>query len=728
MMFFAVAFGLLLHALFWGVGLAVLAMPRPWRRFWPVLALPAGFVLQSLVVWIGAYANLPGTNSYAWGSLAVPALLWTIAGRRRGLRQLVTDLSRFGVLATLVAGGLVLLVLPMAIASRGLTTTSLGSCDAADYAAGARVLMEFAHSDRSGFLGLTEVVRVMSVDNFYDFWLRLNHFTPSALIALNGSVLDCAPFQLTGVLTAVLLMATLSLVFWISRAVLGYTSVVSLAVAGIYGLSPLTWYAVAHVAMGQLLAAQAIALLTWAGIALWRGRLTGKRARQFAPVLALGYALVLGSYNFVLIVGLVPVVAFAGVRVMMEGGWGRFARWLIAMLAPLAIAGAIFFERVAGLVERFTLFQRYDFGWRIPILTPEGWLGLVSGPGLLPWSFLGLRWILAAGVSGMLAWALLRRPRGTPLVASLVLPVLAGYAFLEARGVRLGTNASYDAYKLFAVFFPVLLPAFCWWVTLRRGSNRLGEWAVVYAMLAFVITGNLVADGMFLWRTAQPPLLVSNELKHLQKIEAMPDVASVNLRIPDMWSRLWANAFLLRKPQYFPTHTYEGRLNTPLRGDWDLESGVVAVKPPGDARRQVTAHFALVDTRSPQFFRAVTGAGWHQEEFDPKTGEHWQWTAGDAAIQVENPHPYALTVECALDGRAMAAGQSLTLLGPAGARTGLVPLDRQRARVRLGTLRVPPGDSVLTLHATLPPAAAGADDPRALGICAFGLEFSVQAN
>ena len=47
--------------------------------------------------------------------------------------------------------------------------------------------MEFAKYDREGFLGLTEVVRVASVDNFFDYWLRLNHFTPSALIALNGS-------------------------------------------------------------------------------------------------------------------------------------------------------------------------------------------------------------------------------------------------------------------------------------------------------------------------------------------------------------------------------------------------------------------------------------------------------------------------------------------------------------------------------------------------------------
>jgi hypothetical protein len=117
-------------------------------------------------------------------------------------------------------------------------------------------------------------------------------------------------------------------------------------------------------------------------------------------------------------------------------------------------------------------------------------------------------------------------------------------------------------------------------VTLRRGSRRLAEWVVVAAASAVVLAFNVVAAGMFFLAMARAPLAVGSELKQLRKIEAMPDVASVNLRVPDMWSRLWANHFLLRKPQYFPTDTYEARWHSPLRGEWDLESGVVAVAPP----------------------------------------------------------------------------------------------------------------------------------------------------
>ncbi len=732
MMFFAVAFGVLLHALFWGAGLAVFVMPQAWRRFWPVLALPAGFALQSLVVWLGAYANLPGTNSYAWWSEILPAALLGAAAARRGAKNLWSNLGRFGVLAALVAGCLALIVLPMAIAARGLTTLSLGSCDAADYAAGARVFMEFAHGDRSGFLGLTEVVRTASADNFYDFWLRLNHFTPSALIALNGTIFHCAPHELTGVLTAVLLAASMPGAFWIARAVIGYNSLVSIGIALLYGLSPLGWYAVAHVTMGQWLAAQGIVLLTWAGVALWRTRLTPWRALAFGGVLAIGYALVLGAYNFVLLVGLVPAVAYAGACAVVLGEWRRFAGWLIAMLAPLAVVGAIFFERVAGLIERFRLFRTFDFGWRIPALTPEGWLGMVSGPELQPWRWLGLRWMLAAAVVALLALAFARavrlRRRAVWTAVSISVPVLLGYAFLEGRGRVLGTNASYDAYKLFAVFQPGLLAAACGWVTLRRGRAPLAQWPAVVATAGAVLMFNLVGDGMFFWAMCRAPLAVGGELKQLRKIEAMPDVASVNLRVPDMWSRLWANEFLLRKPQYFSTDTYEGRWHTPPHGDWDLESGIVAVNPGGGARRQLTPHYALVDTRGPTYLRAALGDGWHQDEFDPKTGDHWRWTKGDATVRIENPHATPLVIAVTLDGWSFRGDPAVTLVGADGVATPPVELGTQRVRQRFAPITVPPGNSALTLHlgrrAEPENASAGA---RKLGVCVFGLMLDVRA-
>jgi hypothetical protein len=187
--------------------------------------------------------------------------------------------------------------------------------------------------------------------------------------------------------------------------------------------------------------------------------------------------------------------------------------------------------------------------------------------------------------------------------------------------------------------------------------------------------------------------------------------------VPDMWSRLWANYFLLRKEQYFLTHTYEGRLNTPLRGDWDLLGGLIAVELPDGATRAVTRRFSLVDTRHPAFVRAEFGDGWHPPESDPKTGEHWRWSKGEATIRLHNPQAYPLTIECKLDGWS-ARERRISFVQEAGEPRAVLRLGEQRGTVRLPALGVPPGESTLLLQTNEPPFHAP-EDPRPLGVSVF---------
>jgi len=729
MYFFVIAFGLLLHVLAWGVGLAALIMPRPWRRCWPLLAAPAGIALQSAVVWIGAYANLPGTNSYAWWSEGLPALLLAVALWRRGGRRMAEDLAQFGWIWLAMTACLCVLVLPLVVAAKniGLTTFSLGSCDAADYAAGARVLMEFARPDRSGFLGLTEVVSVMSVDNFFDFWLRLNHFTPSALIALNGSIFRLAPYEITSLMTMVLLVSSLPVVFWMARAVLRYRPVASVWIAAMYGFSPITWYAVYHVAMGQLVAAQAIVLLTWSGVALWRGGLGWRRGLAMAGVLTVGYALVLGGYNFILLVSLVPALAYAGGITLWRGEWSRLGRWLLLMLGPLAAGGVFFEQRVAGLVERFMLFQQYDFGWRIPPLAPAGWLGLVQGPALAPlpdWP----RIVLSLALTGLLLWALLlgakARRIGVFLVLCLTVPVLLGYGYLNLRGVQLGTNASYDAYKLFAVFYPGLLAALCYWMTLASSRDKLARvagWA-----LALVVTGGtLNAAYRFAARMERPPLIVDAELIHLQAIEDLPAVSSLNMLVPDMWSRLWANAFLLRKPQYFLTHTYEGRKNTPLRGEWELNAGLIEIVVPDQRDYNVLSpNYSIVKIGDPYYVHASLADGWYDPERLPhQMATLWHWTKGNATVQFQNPHDRSRRVVCRLIARSLVPRELQVWVR--GKRMRTVKIGTKLSRVRVPEISIPPGESTIELRSNLPPTVAGPKDARLIDFAVYDFEIDV---
>ena len=723
MAFFLVAFGLLLHVLFWGTGLALLATPRRWRSCWPVFCAPAGLALQSATVWAGAYAGLTGTNAYGHASEALPLLLLGLGLWRRG-GGAGRALARFGGLGVVMAATLTLLVFPLSRASRELTTNSLGSCDAADYAAGARVLQEFARGDRTGFLGLTEVVKVASVDNFYDFWLRLNHFTPSALIALNDAVLGLAPYQITGLLTAVLLVLSLPMAFWMARAVLGYRASVSLWIAAIYGLSPLTWYAVAHVAMSQLIAAQAIALVTWAGVALWRARLSWRRGWEMSGILFIAYWLILGSYNFILLVCLVPVLAYAGGNAVLNGTWGRLARWAVMMVAPLLACGVVFLERVLGLAERFTLFRQFDFGWRIPALSPEGWLGGVQGTEFEP---LGLwaRMSLSLALVGLLLVALGRDSRRRGRVAycavSLTLPILVGYAYLEARGALLGTNASYDAYKLFAVFYPGLLAGFCYWTHLLR-SRRIGLRVAAAVFMALVTLANFSSAEGFVTRMKAPPWTVDAKLIDISRIEQMPDVASVNVRIPDMWGRLWANALLLRKPQYFYWHTYEGRRDTFLRGQWDLNGGLIQTSLPGEGTVRINDRLALLNTGNPSFVRPRNGEGWYDLEYEPHTGNRWRWTSASAKIYLEaNSHPLRTTWRLR---RVHSLAQRDLQVWIAGKLVSTQPVGTGFTDLIVPDVMVPAGGAVLELR-TDAPLVVPPGDSRGLGVQIFGIEIAV---
>ena len=86
---------------------------------------------------------------------------------------------------------------------------------------------------------------------------------------------------------------------------------------------------------------------------------------------------------------------------------------------------------------------------------------------------------------------------------------------------------------------------------------RIG-WAA--NVLIVVVSGLIVNAAHSFWtRLHNPPLMVTTALAQLGAYEALAEVTSINMRLPDMWSRLWANAFLLRKAQYFSSETYEGR-------------------------------------------------------------------------------------------------------------------------------------------------------------------------
>jgi hypothetical protein len=392
------------------------------------------------------------------------------------------------------------------------------------------------------------------------------------------------------------------------------------------------------------------------------------------------------------------------------------------LLVMMALCAGLFWGRFDGLFERFRLLEQYDFGWPVPLLSPEGWLGLVRNTALQAWPWpvrLGLSTLVTvcwlAGV--LLLWP---RRRAYALAAlALTLPVLGGWSLL-AWEAQSRANASYDAYKLLGVFYPgLLLGLTCGLAApVRPALRRL---ALGLALLA--LAANVHVAWQFARQMAEPPLRVDRSLLELRRLERMPRVTSLNLRIEDFWSRLWANALLLRKPQYFSVHTYEGRLNSPLRGAWDLSDSLLRSWPMGeDDRVEINAQFHAVRARAPGQVVLAFGRGWHPLE---GTGPNrWRWSEGPAVITIVNPASESVKVSLTLRVRPLQKGRLQLELGDA--RLGASrALNGTIQRLEYRDVILPSGPSSLVLLLDQPVGRADSDDPRQLSLALYGL--TVQA-
>jgi hypothetical protein len=316
-----------------------------------------------------------------------------------------------------------------------------------------------------------------------------------------------------------------------------------------------------------------------------------------------------------------------------------------------------------------------------------------------------------------------RRRRGVFLALCLTIPPLLGYGYLYFRGAQLGTNASYDAYKVLAVFYPGVLAGLLYWVTLEEAGWR--RWLVVGCGLV-VAAVNLQATYRFAREMENPPLRVGRELLQVAKVEGRSEIASINLRVPDMWSRLWANALLLKKAQFFETHTYEARLNTELKGTWDLTGGLIAIQLPAGGTERIGPHYGLVDTRSGYFIRARLGDGWYEEERIAREGTRWNWTKGDATLRLENRQTRALRVRVRGVGRSEEARDLQFWLN--GQRVAAVAIGTEIKPIEGPVLVLPPGASVVELRSGTPPTGSGAGAARPLGFVFYGIELEVLAD
>lgn len=719
----AVLFGL-------GAPVALVALPRAWRMHWPVLAPLGGAALASLVAWLAAISGHRLSLSWTWAAVIAAGVLAAgvvLRERRRLPRLVFRGLRRHGAVLVLTCGVLLVTARPFAQARLGLTTISLGSCDAADYAAGANLLRDVDPDDRSGFNGHTETVALRSVDTFYGHWLRLNHFAPAALLAWFSQLFGLPVFKLVTALAIALHAAAVPAVFWLARAGLRLGAFAALAVAASWSISAPALYGVGHTALGQIMVVPAVALLTWAGLRAFVEGGTVRGVVRWAPCAACGFVVLVAGYTFALVFVLAPLAAaLVWMAWQRAGGALRLLRVTAMGAGVLTLTGLVFSERMAGLADRFGLFEAIDFGWHIPVLTPERWMGwfgderLGAGDPLVAWIVGGLT-LAALVFYACRAWRRDRLVLGIAL--GWLMTVAGGYGLLAAKGVREGSNELYNAYKVFALLQPLSLAALM--VPLR--SVRLGGHALRFA--AALAAGAVVAihaAGSAPLRVAitQPHLWVNKAMRSIAAVADRQDVTSVNMLLGPMWARLWANAMLLNKPQFFRTDTYEGRHAGPLAGEWDLRDALLTVDAGPGATIELEGGFHLVRSAGPFALRVDLGAGWHDVE--SSGAARWVWSSREES-----------TIRLSRPGAAGATARLVMALQGNGPRTVEVTLDGVREPlwcglvdgrtigIDLGTVELPAGDTLLRIR-SLDPMSAAAGDGRLLGVALHNLKVTME--
>jgi len=705
-----------------GAPCALLCLPPRWRMHWPVVAPLAGVAWISLVTWIAITAGQPIAATVVWGTSAGALGLMAVAvrvERERIVRLIIGGLRRHAGVLALAILALVAIAWPATQARLGLTTVSLGSCDAPDYAAGAALMRDIPPGDLSGFNGQTETVALRSVGTFHEHWLRLNHFAPASMLAWFSVLFGLPLFKLVTALAIALHAAAVPAVFWVARSGLRLDAWSAVAVAAAWACSAPAVYGVAQVALGQIMVVPAVAWLTWAGLKAqdeggsWRGAL------RWAPLAAAGFVVLIAAYTFALVFVLAPLAVALGWRAWSGRAWARLARAAASGAVALAGVALVLRERMAGLADRFSLFEAIDFGWPIPVLTPERWLGWfgdahLAGGGVGLARVLVLATVTAWVAYALWAWRRDRRQLGT--AAAWLATAAGGYSLLALKGVQEGSNELYNAYKVFALLQPLSLAAI---VVPLRGAHRAGH--AGRALGAFAVAGLLTVHwiGAAPVREAlrRPTLWVDKPLQSIEAVAARDDVESVNMVLEPMWPRLWANSMLLGKRQYFRTETYEGRRATPLRGDWDLRDGLLGVDLGAADTIRLGGGYHLV--RRAGALQPELGPGWHAPEGGG--AGRWVWSAGqEAVVHIDHPcqERARVRLEFGLQGH--------------GTRTVTVALDGGVEPAWSGTLTasitpvviddllLPPGRTSLRIR-SVEPATAPPGDARPLGFALHDL-------
>jgi len=601
-----------------GLGLTLLLCPAALRRYVLFLSPLIGYCYLTLVGWWCYRFNLAGTDAYAL-ALMVPPFLFLFYALFRNRKQSDPDSNRVfhpELITPLVIGILTFLMIsvPLLTRTKELTAVSLGNNDIASYSAVARFVKGFARSDETGYMGQGGPIKWLAEETV---------FGAVFASAFASSLVSLETYQVQNITLHVFFLFSLLVLYVSARKIFQYSHYGANGITALYGLSPIIYYTVY-----QGFEAQIIATGLALGIILINVQAVNDclSYRDYVPYLPFAVLLIWGmviTYPHMLPFVYVPVVAYVFLLGLYTRSIKKVLNWVLFLIGSLIVVVALWPPRAQTLLTYFLNMAAAEAGWFIPLVSPEGWYGiLVANLAVSPDPF-PLRLVISSILLILFAWGFIKTYRKDKklflLSTSSTLPILAGYFLLAHLGRLENHMGGYKSYKLLTFFLPLLLLGLSIVFHDVNPAHRTPIAYVLSAILLILVGWNVVSSYRTVDLITVTHKKVGQDLIDLQRLESYPEIQSINIvSTGDWWPIMWQANFLLRKKLFFKTGSYYPA--SPLDGDWTLKS---VTEPQNDIikisgfeeHNTIPVNESYVLERSPAL-SAQLGEGWYGSEGD----------------------------------------------------------------------------------------------------------------
>lgn len=666
-------------------------------------------------------SNIGGTNSYVW-FLTIPPLILLIAyfafsifSHNLRLSELADTDTMLAIICSVVAW----LAMSWLYFDLGnpLLSLDISNLDVAELAVNSRYLQEFPRDTHIGFMGQSSTL----MQTGDEIW-----FGPSLIVAYFSALLKTEPYKLQTLVMFVIAAQGGGAFFLLARQLPWMKRSLSVAFALLYAISPAVIY-IAWQSFGAQMITVPIILTIFYLYSYSINTFSGNR--KLTPILApfvLLFSGILVTYHYMAAI-LIALLGFYGaVLSIIERSWRRLLTQSLFITALLILVSALNPFRILAIYHSIAMLNSNN-GWFIPWISPIIQLGLYANHVFVgDYSYLnkffdyGLSLILFT----FIIWHLIFRPKKEcaqlAFFLGLFLPIFLLGLYFAITGQQNGVLGGYRSFKISSTFTAITLLTLTIPLSHPFFENTKRRKLISFCCIGLFCLFSIFSLRQILSESLNNVYLLPHSVTELSRIETMNQVSGINILDMGNFTDLWANYFLLRKPQVFQRFPYGGRITGELNQPFTLIANYQSFKSTnasvnifkvinlniGKNKIHINNTFSLIPANEGGI-NLTPGKGW----WDPEPTLQWSGRDGRVA-------EIFVDVQVPLDLKFSGEHQKLRPNDKLAFFLDGTPLNVKTSNIsfRTGVLRLQKGRHRFKILSLLAPSGPTPWDGRTLGV------------